>query len=308
MSPLVAALALVAFLVLAAWLLQWVDRKLTARLQARVGPPLAQPVADFVKLLAKEDVVPAGVTTRWHAAIPLVAFAAIATAFALLPLAGASPFGFAGDAVVALYLLALPTSLLFLLGWTSRNVFARVGAERALGQDFAYEVGFFLAALGPALAVRSWSLGDVAGSGAWFVLAQPVGFVVALAALQAKLERPPFDVPHADTEIVGGPLTDLSGRGLAIWSLARDAALVAGCALLAVLFLGGGALPGVAIAPWAAPFVVLAKAALLALVLVVASAAVGRYRFDQLPRWGWRILTPLALGQVAFTLLVGGFP
>jgi len=301
------------FLLGFAWFAEWWDRKLTARLQDRVGPPLVQPFADFVKLLAKEDIVPEGVPARLQAALPLVAFAAVATAFLYVPVVGSSPFGAPGDLVLVLYLLTLPTVLLFVLGWTSRNVFARIGAVRAATQLFVYEVPFFLACLGPALAADTWALGDVVAAqatGLWTVLLQPLGFGVAIVALQAKLERTPFDIPEAETELVAGPLTEITGRKLAIWNLAKDIALVTGAALLVALFLGGPTVPGVSVEGLAGTVigfaVFLGKVLLILVVLAAIRAGVARIRIDQLVTWGWSVLTPLALTQIALALVLKG--
>ena len=301
------------FLLGFAWFAEWWDRKLTARFQNRVGPPLVQPFADFVKLLAKEDIVTEGVSARLQGALPLVAFAAVATAFLYVPVVGGSPFGAPGDLILVLYLLTLPTVLLFVLGWTSRNVFARIGAVRAASQLFVYEVPFFLGCLGPALAAGTWSLGDVVAAqsgGLWTVLLQPLGFGVAIVALQAKLERTPFDIPEAETELVAGPLTEITGRKLAMWNLGRDIALVTGAGLLAALFLGGPTIPGVSVdglAGAALGFAVfLGKVLLLLAVLAAIRAGVGRIRIDQLVTWGWGVLTPLAIMQIALALVLKG--
>lgn len=298
------------FLVGMAFFAEWYDRKMVARLQNRMGPPLLQPFADFVKLLSKEDIVPEGVPARLYAALPLAAFAASATAFLYLPvLGGRSPFGFPGDFVLVLYLLTLPTIVVFLIGWTSENVFARLGSIRAVSQLFVYEVPFFLVALGPALALATWSIGDVVAAqaaGLWIVLIQPLGFAVAIIALQAKLERVPFDIPEAETELVAGPVTELTGRKLAIWRLTRDVELVTGAALLAALFLGGPTLPGVVLAGVPGALVAFlaffVKVLGVLLVLAVLRTAMGRLRIDQLVDWGWKVLAPLALLQIAIVL------
>lgn len=288
---------------------EWIDRKLAARAQSRVGPPLVQPLADFLKLLAKEDVrLRTGAALQRFA--PRVAFVAIVTAFLALPLGAASPFAFEGDIVVVLFLLSLPPVLLFIVGWTSGNPFARVGSVRGLAQAFAFEVAFFLAALGPAIAAGRWSLADIAEAqrGAlWWAIAQPLGFFVVLVGLQARLERAPFDAPHADTELVAGALVDVAGRRLAFWRLASDAALFAGAALVATLFLGGAAVPFIPpLYPALGAMVVAAKAMLLVAILSLASAALSRLRIDQSSAAGWRILAPLALAQIAIVLLVPG--
>jgi len=291
---------------------EWYDRKLTARMQNRMGPPWFQPFADFVKLLSKEDITPQGVPARLYAAIPLFAFAAVATAFLYVPVVGASsPFGFPGDLVLILYLLTLPTVMVFLLGWTSSNVFARIGGVRAVSQLFVYEVPFFLAALGPALALETWAIGDVVAAqrgGLWLVLLEPLGFAVLLIALQAKLERVPFDIPEAETELVAGPLTELTGKKLALWNLSKDMALATGAALVVALFLGGPTLPGVALdgvlgaaVAFAAFFL---KVLLVLLLLAILKAALGRLRIDQLVDWGWKVLTPAALIQIGVVLVL----
>ena len=302
----------VLFLLGFAFFAEWYDRKLTARMQNRMGPPLLQPFADFVKLLSKEDIVPDGVPARLYAAIPLFAFAAIATAFLYMPILGtASPFGFGGDLILVLYLMTLPTILVFLLGWTSNNLFARLGSVRSVSQLFVYEVPFFLAALGPALMVESWAVGDIVAAqedGWWAILIQPLGFIALIVALQAKLERVPFDIPEAETEIVAGPLTELTGKKLAVWNLMKDMLLATGAALAVALFLGGPTLPGVTFGgiegAFIAFFVFLGKVLLVLLLLALLKAALGRLRIDQLMDWGWKVLTPLALIQIGIVLVL----
>ncbi len=302
------------FLLGIAFFSEWWDRKLTARMQNRMGPPFLQPFADFVKLLSKEDITPTGVPRRLYAAIPLFAFAAVATAFLYVPILGtSSPFGFPGDLVLVLYLLTLPTILIFLLGWTSNNIFARLGAVRSVSQLFVYEVPFFLAALGPALAYETWAVGDVVNAqaaGLWIVLFEPIGFAVFLIALQAKLERVPFDIPEAETEIVAGPTTELTGKKLALWNVSKDMLMATGAALVVALFLGGPTLPGLVlegvVGAVVAFFVFLLKVLFILLLLALLKAALGRLRIDQLMDWGWKVLTPLAVIQIGIILIAKG--
>lgn len=298
------------FLMGFAFFVEWYDRKLMARAQNRMGPPIYQPFADFVKLLSKEDVVPVGVAARLYAALPLAAFAAVATAFLYIPVLGtSSPFAFPGDLILVLYLVTLPTIVLFLIGWTSKNIFAQIGSVRSVSQMFVYEVPFFLAALGPALALDSWELSEVVASqsgGLWMILLMPLGFALALVGLQAKLERVPFDIPEAETEIVAGPVTELTGRKLAIWRLTHDMEMVTGAALLTALFLGGPTLPGVQIEGGLGTAVAFlaffAKVLALILLLTLLAGALGRLRIDQLVDWGWKVFTPLAILQIGLIL------
>jgi len=301
------------FLFLAAYalFLAYLDRKIAARMQHRVGPPFFQPLADFIKMLGKEVINPAGVDWRLFDAIPLVALAAVMTAFLYVPVTGASPLSFPGDLVVVLYLMALPTMSLFLMGWLSRNIFSAIGGIRAVTQLFIYEVPFFLALLTPAIMAGSWSISEIVAwqqQNLWIVFFQPIGFIVALIGLQAKLERTPFDIPEAETEIVAGPWTELTGRRLAVMDLTLDISLVVGSALIAALFLGGPALPWTLNPAWlnsAAGFLLfLIKTLAVLLVISSIKVATGRIRIDQLNDIGWKYIASAALVQVGIVLVI----
>jgi NADH-quinone oxidoreductase subunit H len=290
---------------------EFLDRKIAARMQHRVGPPYFQPLADLIKMLAKEVIDPEGVDRRIFDAAPLVALAAVMTAFLYIPVLGASPFAFQGDLVVVLYLLTLPTIALFLIGWLSRNIYSAVGGIRAVTQMFIYEVPFFLALLTPALMAGSWSISDIVvwqQGHLWCMILQPIGFVVGLIGLQAKLERTPFDIPEAETEIVAGPWTELSGRRLALMHLAGDVSLVVGSSLIAALFLGGPMMPWVLSPVWvngvAGFFLFLLKTLAVLLILSSIKVATGRIRIDQLNNVGWKYIASAALLQVALVLIM----
>jgi NADH-quinone oxidoreductase subunit H len=299
------------FLLIYALVLEYLDRKIAARMQHRVGPPLFQPFADLIKMLGKEVIDPDGVDKRVFDAAPLIALAAVMTAFLYIPVVSDSPFSFNGDLVVVLYLLTLPTIVLFLAGWLSRNIYSAIGGIRAVTQLFIYEVPFFLALLTPALMAETWSISEIVvwqQEHFWFALLQPIGFVVALIGLQAKLERTPFDIPEAETEIIAGPWTELTGRRLAVMHLAFDVYLVAGCALVAALFLGGPLTPWTFTSAWLSVIVgfivFLAKTLAILLVLSSIKVATGRIRIDQLNRIGWKYLAGASIVQVAIVLVM----
>jgi NADH-quinone oxidoreductase subunit H len=299
------------FLFAYALFFEFLDRKIAARMHHRVGPPFFQPFADFIKMLGKEVINPNGIDQKIFDAAPLVALAAVITAYFYIPIVGNSPFNFQGDLVLVLFLLSVPTIVLLLLGWLSRNIFSAMGGIRAITQMFIYEVPFFLVLLAPAMMAGTWSVSGIMQwqqKNLWLVILQPIGFVVALVCLQAKLERTPFDIPEAETEIVAGPWTELTGRRLAIMHLAKDIALVTGSALIAALFLGG---PMSNITPtpqWLnwffGFFLFLTKTLVVLLILSSIKVATGRIRIDQLNMIGWKYIASAAMVQVALVLMM----
>jgi NADH-quinone oxidoreductase subunit H len=285
-------------LILAGLAYTWADRKLVARLQNRIGPRWFQPLADMVKLLAKEEVVPDGVTPFFFFLLPLLGLAGALTAALYIPVWGLAPaFGFPGDLIVTIYLLSLLTLCMGLAGANTRNRFSLVGATRALTQLFAYEAPFMLALLGPAIVAGSWQIAVVIGyaeTNTWFLLTQPLGFIVALIGLMGKLELPPFDAPEAETEIVAGPLTEYSGRGLAIFHLGRAVELILGLTLVAAFYLGG----------LSNPLLFVLKTLALLVVLAGLQTLMTRLRIDQTVGLWWRYGALFVLVQWLLLILV----
>ncbi len=294
---------------------EWYDRKLYARFQNRMGPThtgragVLQPIADFIKLMSKEDIVPERADRGLFRALPAFGLAIVSVGMLLLPvwnynLGSSSPISFSGDIVVLLYLLSLPTFIFFLAGWSSTNLFSTVGATRVLTMLFGYEVPLFLTVLTPAILANSWRLAEIAA----FYRQQPLlallnlpAFVIALICVQAKLERTPFDIPHAETEIVGGTFTEYSGKKLALFRLMMDVELVVASGLLATVFLGGfpgGLLPGLI------SFII--KTLLVISLLSLLRATTSRIRVDQVIALSWRYLAPLAVLQLVIIILVKG--
>jgi NADH-quinone oxidoreductase subunit H len=271
---------------------EYLDRKLVARFQNRVGPRWFQPLADFVKLLAKEEIIPTGVIKPLFIILPIVALTAALTAALYVPLFGFKPaFSFSGDLVVTLYLLSMMTLCIGLAGANTEDRFSLVGATRALTQLFSYEAPFLLALLGPAIALGTWNIGEI-NSGAtghtWFIILQPIGFLVALIGLMGKLELPPFDAPEAETEIVAGALTEYSGRGFALFKLGRDVELVIGLTLIASFYLGG----------FTSPLDFLWKTLVLLLITAALQSLFARLRIDQTVGMWWRTGMILVLLQL----------
>ncbi len=278
---------------------EWADRKLLALFQNRVGPRWFQPLADTVKLLAKEEIVPERANPFLFKALPLIALAGGLTAALYVPIAGLQPaYGFPGDLVVALYLLSLLSLCMGLAGTNTLDRFSMIGATRTLTQVFSYEAPFLLALLIPAVTAGTWRIGEIAAyaQNHWLALLQPVGFIVALVGLMGKLEMPPFDAPEAHTEIAAGALTEYSGRGLAFFRLAKAVELIVGLTLVAAIYLGGVANPW-----W-----FLLKTLALLFALAGIQALLTRLRIDQTVGLWWRYGTILVLLQWLVIILIKG--
>ena len=295
---------------------EWMDRKGYARLQRRVGPPFLQPFWDFIKLCAKEDVVPAKADAGMFTAVPIVALAAVLCAALYVPVVAASSLmSFQGDLIMVLYLLTIPSLAMFLAGWHSGNQFGQVGAMRVATQLFSYEIPFFLALLAPALMAGTWNMAEIVT----YLVGHPLsmlvtllGFFVAIIALQGKLERLPFDIPDAETELVGGPLVEYSGRRLALFRLLRDAELVVGAGLVAAVFLGGPYMPYFHVENLTPDYlawivgsaIFLVKTLVVILALILMKAVVARVRIDQMVQISYKYLIQLGVVQILLVLLV----
>jgi len=294
---------------------EWFDRKVFARLQNRMGPThtgrwgLLQPIADFFKLMSKEDIVPDKADKLLFTVLPIFGLAVVITAGMLLPvwhfLPDASTFNsFSGDLIILLYLLSLPTLVFFLAGWASTNAFSIIGGTRVLTMLFGYEVPLFLSVLSPALLAGSWRLVEIARfyqHRPLLLLPNLLGFVVAMICVQAKLERTPFDIPHAETEIVGGTFTEYSGKKLAFFRLMTDIEMVVSAGMIAAVFLGG----------FGGGFIFgflqfIAKTLFVIFLLTLLRAMTSRIRVDQVVTLAWKYLAPLAVLQLLIVILIKG--
>jgi NADH-quinone oxidoreductase subunit H len=304
-----AAAVIVAFLVLPLVVGQ-TEHKVMAHMQGRLGPMYAggfhgwaQLVADGVKFAQKEEIVPAAADRGVFRLAPAVALVPYLVAMAAIPL---SPTLVAADLDAGL-LFVLATSAVGVLGtlmggWSSANKYALLGAMRSAAQLLAYELPIVLAASSVALAAGSLNLIDIAQAWSpWWLLWQAPAAVVFLVGGLAELQRPPFDMPLADSEIVAGPYTEYSGLRFALFLLAEYAGIVLLGALVAVLFLGGwrGPFDGVLGPVW-----MLLKIGSVALLVIWARVSWPRMRADQLQRLAWGALVPLALAQLALTAIV----
>jgi NADH-quinone oxidoreductase subunit H len=304
------AVILVAFLVLPLVVGQ-TEHKVMAHMQGRLGPMYAggfhgwaQLVADGVKFAQKEDVVPAGADRRVFQLAPAVALLPYLLVLVAIPV---GPHGLVGETVDAglfFVLAVMGVGVLgsLMAGWASANKYSLLGALRGAAQLMAYELPMLLAAASVAMAAGTVSLPGILGAFHWWWIPwQLVGGLVFFTAGLAELQRPPFDMPVADSEIVFGAYTEYTGLRFALFLLAEYAGIVVLCALTSVLYLGGWHGPWSDSVGW---LWTLVKTGVLAFVVIWLRVSYPRLREDQLQRFAWTVLIPLALGQIALTGVV----
>ncbi len=293
------------FLSVYGFALDFIDRKLYARMQNRVGPPWYQPIADFFKLIGKKTLIPVDANKTMFTVMPLVSLAAVAAGFLYVPVFGQNAvFSFEGDLIIVLYFLTVPPLAMFLAGWYSRGVYATIGATRILTQMFVYEVPLFISLLAPTLITGTWSISGMTS----FYTAHPLyalinlpAAVVALISFQCKLERAPFDTPEAETEIVSGALVEYGGRLLAFFKMTHTCELVLVVSLFSAVFL-----PFMSGNVFLDFLLYIAKTLIILLILTLMRVSMARLKINNIVSFCWKILAPVALGQVVLNLLIRG--
>jgi NADH-quinone oxidoreductase subunit H len=305
--------------------LTFYERKALARLQVRIGPNRAgpfgvlQPVADGIKLIFKEELIPVHADRLIFIIAPIITVVPAFVILAVMPFGGeVTLFGksvqlsIAGDVNVGiLYVTAIASISVYgivLAGWSSNNKYATMGGIRSSAQMISYELALGLAFIGPILLAGSMSLNDIIQKQqevGWFVIYQPLGVIIYLIATLAEVNRAPFDMPEAEQELTAGYHTEYSGLKFALFFMAEYIKMIAVSALAATLFFGGYAFFGVEKAlPWLGPVFLLGKIMILLFGMIWVRATLPRLRYDRLMAFGWKILLPLALFNVFLSALV----
>jgi len=296
------------------------ERKLLGRFQARYGPnragPLGylQPLADLVKLVFKEDSVPTGANRLLFSIAPLISVFAAVAAVGVIPYGQPTRiFGhqvnFVGaDLNIGLLFLFALSGLgfygLILGGWASRNKYSLLGAARTAAQLVSYEVSMGLSVLGVLMLSQTLSLPGIVEAqrdSVWYVLLQPVGFIVFMIAAIAETNRAPFDLPEAESELIAGYHVEYGGLKFAMFFLAEYINVIIVSALGATLFLGGYAGPLLPGWLWLA-----IKVFVLVFVFIWLRATLPRLRYDRLMKFGWKVLLPIATLNAVVTAVVVG--
>lgn len=285
-------------------LASWIDRKVTARVQYRVGPPILQPLIDIVKLLGKETLVPNGVSKITFLAAPAIGLASVMLVSTVLWVNNLNPGRtFLGDLIVCVYLLTIPSMSIIMGGFASGNPLASLGASREMKLVLGYELPFLLAVFVPVIksgySIRLGQIissqahnGVVAGS-----ISGALGLIVIVMCVQAKLALVPFDMPEAETEIMGGALIEYSGSGLALYKLMKNMLLFTLPFFLIILFMGGLRLDGIHLL-----YGILKYVGIVALITVIRNTN-PRVRIDQAMRFFWGPMTVIAMIAVLLAFL-----
>lgn len=297
------------------------ERKVLARMQVRWGPnragPLAslQPVADGIKLIFKEELIPANADKLVFIAAPII------TVIPALIITGVVPWGdeiILFGRTIKLYLADINVAILYIMsitsisvygitlaGWSSNNKYATLGGLRATSQMISYELALGLSFVGPILIAGSMSLRDIvlAQENIPFILIQPLGAIIFMIATIAEVNRAPFDMPEAEQELTAGYHTEYSGMKFALFFMAEYIKMIAVSTIGATLFLGGYYGPFVDQLPWLGPIYLIAKVVILLYGLIWIRATLPRIRYDRLMAFGWKILFPLALLNVMLTAI-----
>lgn len=301
--------------------LTYYERRVLARFQSRLGPDragpegLLQPVADAVKLIFNEEVIPAQAYKAVFILAPIITMVPALAIVAVIPWGDkVMMFGreisltIADVNVGALYIMSVASIAVYgvvLAGWSSNNKYAMMGGLRSTAQMISYELALGLSFVAVVLLANSMQISQMieAQKGIWFFFIQPVGTIVFMIATLAELNRAPFDMPEAEQELSSGFNIEYSGMKFALFYMAEYTKMISISSIVATLFFGGYLGPGVERFPWLGPLYLFIKILILLFGMIWIRASWPRIRYDRLMAFGWKILLPLALAIVFITAL-----
>ena len=281
----------------------WVDRKVAARIQSRIGPPWYQCFVDIFKLMGKTMIIPKGSRKTGFLVAPLVGLAGMTLVSTIVWRVNIrSDISFIGDLIVVLYLLMLPSLALILGGSSSKNPFGALGASREMKMMLAYELPFIIAIFTPIVKTKSILLGGIVEfqSLHGVMMSHPscvIAFIVCLVCMQAKLGYIPFDIPEAETEIIGGVLAEYSGISLALFKLTNAMMLFILPLFLMTLFMGGihFNVRGILLAS--------VEYLVILMLIILVKTTHPRLRIDQAVKFFWWLITPVAIAGMILALI-----
>ncbi|SHJ63027.1 NADH-quinone oxidoreductase subunit NuoH [Desulfofundulus thermosubterraneus] len=302
-------LAVIIFVSLNVVWLVYMERKVAAYIQCRIGPNrvgpkgLLQTVADVVKLLAKEIIIPRRVDKIVYLAAPVLVFVPPMMAFAVIPWGeGMAPIDLNIGVFYVLAVASLSTIIFWMGGWSSNNKYSLVGGMRVVAQMVSYELPLVLSLLGVIMLTGTLSITEIVNAqrGTWFIFAQPLAFLIYFIAGVSEVNRTPFDLVEGESEIIAGPYTEYSGMGYAMYMLAEYGSMMVISCMCTIMFLGGWLAPfGWTFLPsWFWFFI---KVYAMIFIFMWIRWTYPRIRVDQLMGFGWKVLVPLSLANIFVT-------
>lgn len=298
------------------------ERKALARIQVRVGPNRAgpagvlQPIADAIKLIFKEELIPAMADKRIFFIAPIITVIPALIIPAVIPWGGeVTLFGrqislsLSNINVGVLYILAISSISVYgivLAGWSSNNKYSTLGGLRSTASMISYELSLGLSFVGPVMLASSMNVNEIvqAQSNVWFIFLQPLAALIFYIASLAEVNRAPFDMPEAEQELGAGYHTEYSGMKFALFYMAEYAKMIVVSSIFASLFLGGYRGPFVDQIPWLGPLYLMIKIVILLFTMIWVRATLPRIRYDKLMALGWKLMLPAALLNVFVTAAV----
>lgn len=300
----------------------YMERKVLARLQQRIGPlyagpyGLMQPIADAIKLIFKEDLVPDAAEKTIYALAPVIAFVPAILIFSVVPfshdftLFGIEMTGVISDLNIGVLFVFAITSLsvygIILAGWSSGSKYSLLGGLRSSAQMISYEISYGLSIVGVIILANTLSLTEIVAAQAsddpifffenWFIWKQPLGFLLFMICAIAETNRTPFDLPEAESELVGGYHTEYSSLRFSLFFIGEYAAMIGVACVAATLFFGGWQGPLLPPPVW-----LLVKVFVVMFVYIWLRGTLPRFRYDQLMNFGWKVLFPMAIFNTIIT-------
>lgn len=303
--------------------LTWYERRALARIQVRIGPNragpfgLLQPVADGIKLIFNQELIPAQADKLMFVLAPIITVLPALIIWAVIPWGRQVVIGgreinlYLADVNVGVLYLTAVTSIavygVVIAGWSSNNKYALLGGLRSSAQMVSYELALGLSLIGPIMMAGSMSLVDIVEAqvqNGWFIFPQFIAFIIFFMAGLAEINRAPFDMPEAEQELVAGYHSEYSGMKFALFFMAEYIKMIAISAIAATLFLGGYALPFVETPAALGPLVLFVKVIIVLFFMIWIRATLPRFRYDRLMAFGWKILLPLALLNIFVSAVI----
>ena len=325
---------IVNMVLLAAAALVYLERKVSALIQNRIGPNrvgpfgLLQPFADVIKLFMKEDIIPKAADKKFHRIAPIISLGIAISVYAVIPFGNYILYNgqkiYMGIAtspninIGVLFVLAMTSVGVYgitLAGWSSNSKYSLLGGLRSAAQMISYEISMGLSLVGVLMLVSSFGIADIVNYQAgwrWNIIIQPLGFIIFLVASFAEMNRAPFDLPEAEPELVGGFNTEYSGMKFGMFFLAEYANMATSSAIISLIYLGGWNIPFVSpemmglevgsISLALVQFAVLmSKIIFMTFFIIWVRWSIPRFRYDQLMNLGWKVLLPLSILNIILT-------